>query len=295
MRGGWKKPTTRSDNGSPDGESSTNWSPSARPFFFANDSLTIAPPPASSASVAVGRAALPLEVVEPADRCRIDAVDVHLCLADQAAVAADRRRPRHARRLRGRVAGGGREARPAVLRRDDPRRRELARDRVVHRVVHALAEHGDERDEREPDHQRGRRRCRPRRVPHGVLRRERPAAPPNLRDGPAENGREDGDEPRRDAGRARDQRQSAEREREQRAARAEPVARHGVAEQQRGQDEQRHADERRLAGFAPSAACRPAPAAIGGDARRAHRRDDAGDHGHDDAEQRATRRTCAVA
>jgi hypothetical protein len=52
MRGGWKKPTTRSDNGSPDGESRTNWSPSARLFFFANDSFTIAPPPESSFSVA---------------------------------------------------------------------------------------------------------------------------------------------------------------------------------------------------------------------------------------------------
>src|SRR5581483_3629246 len=67
-----------------------------------------------------GRAALPLEVVEPVHGPRVDAVDVHLRPADEAAVAEDGRRARDARRLDYGVAGGRREARPAVLRRHDP-------------------------------------------------------------------------------------------------------------------------------------------------------------------------------
>ena len=148
----------------------------------------------------------------------------------------------------------------------------------------AVAEHGHERDEREPDHQRRRGRRRPRRIPHGILRRERTGCAAELARRPTENGRQQRDETGRDARGARDQRESAEREREQRAARAEPVARHGVAERERGEHEQRDADEGRLAASHPlrqNTACgrdRRNP-------RRARRRNDPGNYRHDAAEQ----------
>ena len=81
-------------------------------------------------------------------------------------------------RLRGRVAGRDRDRREVVLRGD----RVAADEEVVDRAAEALGdpgrEHGDERDEREPDHQRRGRRRGALRVALGVVAREAPAAPP---------------------------------------------------------------------------------------------------------------------
>ena len=56
-------------------------------------------------------------------------------------------------------------------------------DGARERAADALAEDGHERDQREPDHHRGRGRCCPRRVPHRVLASEPPggAAEPRPR------------------------------------------------------------------------------------------------------------------
>ena len=67
------------------------------------------------------------------------------------------------------VADGGRELGVAVLRRDDQVGLDLALDRVAVRHAQAVGENGDERHERDPDHQRGRGRGGAARVPLRVL------------------------------------------------------------------------------------------------------------------------------
>ena len=63
-----------------------------------------------------------------------------------------------------RVADGGRELGVAVLGRDDQVGLDLALDRVAVRHAQAVGEDGDERHERDADHQRGRGRGRSARV-----------------------------------------------------------------------------------------------------------------------------------
>ena len=69
------------------------------------------------------------------------------------------------------------------------RRRTACRPRRRTRS-HALAEHGDERDQREPDHQRGRGRGGPARVPRRVLAGELAGGAADARAGRAEDGGE---------------------------------------------------------------------------------------------------------
>ncbi len=75
------------------------------------------------------------------------------------------------------VADGGRKLGVAVLRRDDQVGLDLALDRVAVRHAQAVGEHGDERHERDPDHQGRRRRSRPSRVSARVLAAD-PVDPP---------------------------------------------------------------------------------------------------------------------
>ena len=95
---------------------------------------------------------------------------------------ADERRGRCGRSRRpvtpGRAPRARRRPRPAngvaaVLRGDDVVGRDWSLDRVAIESRRPCAEHGDERDEREPDHQRGRGRGRAAGVAHDVLARER--------------------------------------------------------------------------------------------------------------------------
>jgi hypothetical protein len=105
------------------------------------------------------RSVLPVEGVDRGDLVRLDPRDVLVRPGDLADLGADVRRHLDPRGLRRRVAGGSNERREAVLRGDDIVGLDLLLDRPAIRLLHPVRQHGDERDERQSDHQR-RRRCR---------------------------------------------------------------------------------------------------------------------------------------
>ena len=170
-------------------------------------------------------------------------------------------------RAGGGVADGGRELGVAVLRRDDQVGLDLALDRVAVRDAQAVCEDGDERHERDPDHQRGRGRGRAARVALRVAaRRACPPRPPCAARGSRPTSDERPDEPRREHRDADEQREHADPEQGEPVADGDVVGERPVAEREHGER-----DDRRLAMYGVKCAKRPrgsvAPsrtAAIGG-------------------------------
>ena len=108
------------------------------------------------------------------------------------------------------LAGPDRHGVPAALRRDHVARAELLAKRVLVARQQRLAEDGDERDERQPDHQRGRRRRRAARIAHGVLLREPSGDAAEPSGGKADDLGEWANEPRCDRGQADEDAERAE-------------------------------------------------------------------------------------
>ncbi len=142
-----------------------------------------------------------------------------------------------ARRLLGCLGGVDRDGGEVVLRRDRVVGDEDLVDGVGERGADPLPEHRDERDEREPDHERGRGRGGSLRVPLGVPARELPGSAADLGRRPAEDSRQRRDELRREEGDAEEDEQRAEAHEEQDLRRSEAAAEE--AEDQRGKAERR--------------------------------------------------------
>ena len=121
----------------------------------------------------VVRALLPAEVVDVADRGRVDPRDVDVRAEAARLVVAHRRGGRHSRRARQRVARAGRERVVAVLGGHDVVGAHLILERVAGGALEARAQRGHERHEREPDHQRAGRAGRARGIARGVVLGER--------------------------------------------------------------------------------------------------------------------------
>ena len=111
----------------------------------------------------------PVEDVGLGDGVGLDAADLGRHAVDQARVGAHARHDLGHRRGGECVTRSGDERRVPVERRHDVVGRDLLLDRFAIGRLHPVRERRDERDERDPDHQRRRGRRRPARVPAGVL------------------------------------------------------------------------------------------------------------------------------
>ena len=239
------------------------------------------------------RAVHPAEVVDlgnpgvQAGEVRAVALDLHDVLADVAdgldAVDAGNG-----------GTDGSRELGVAVLRGDDQVGLDLALDRVAVRHAQAVGEHGDERHERDPDHQGSGGGGRAARVALRVPLGDRPGRAAHVPRGETDQAHERTDEPRGEHRDPDEQREDADAEQGEPVAGADAVRERPVGEREhrKGDDEAR--DVRREVREPPARQRRAfSDRRDRRHPRRANRREETGDQRHERPDEQARRRSCA--
>ncbi len=189
-----------------------------------------------------------------------------------------------ARCLRRRLGGVGRDRREVVLRGDREVPGEEVVDGSAERRDDPGRERGDERHEREPDHQRGRRRRRPLRVPASVVAGQEPCRSAHLRGRPPEQLCERTNEARGEERDPEEDEQRAEPHPDEDLRRVEAASEEAVDERREAGARHEHRADPAEAGESSGRKRRPLP--HGGDRRhasRTNRRAQARDQGDEDS------------